>query len=254
MGAVIMRLYGTIIVAILLTVPASGQVASPQLPDLPAPPPWARPEGPPPESFKLDVRRGDEWRYEVRDFLTHEVKAELTFVVADVLADEIDVRVTSLNPTTKVEKTFPMRFDRDWRLIENPQILIKDRTEPSSVLDHPEIGKSWVYSYGLMHKSNGFTKTFYGRARIVAWERIVLGSGQAYDAFKIERRETDVRPADKDVATGAAPTASRVDVLTRDWWAPAVNRPVRGLFMTRINGRLLEGTDTGLIEYQRRSD
>jgi hypothetical protein len=238
---------------VVLAVPtAAQQTASPGVASE-FPPPGGQ-TAPPPAGVPIDVKRGDEWKYETRDFLTQEIKSKIRYVVADVLPAEIDVRLTYLDARNGRENSFLMQFDHDWQLLESPLLVFKDRTEPTSILEHLEIGKTWSYSYKSVQKTTGTAKTWYGKAKIVGWEKVILRSNRSFDAFKIERDETDEKPADGAVAPKAPSTANRTQVLRVVWFAPSENGFVREVSQTRVNGRLFDGYEQELLEYRRHQD
>jgi hypothetical protein len=105
------------------------------------------------------------------------VEATRTDVVADILPAEIDVRFTSLNARNRTEHM--AQYDRSWRLLESPAWLVKDRSEPGSFLESPQVGKTWIYSYASTQKSTGSIKKGYGRGKIAAWKKVILRSGES---------------------------------------------------------------------------
>lgn len=209
---------------------------------------------PPPVGAPIDVKRGDEWRYETRDFLTREIKSRMGYVVADVLPTEIDVRVAYVDARNGKESSLLMQFDHDWQLLETPLTVFKDRTEPTSFLQDLKIGKTWAYSYKSVPKTTGTAKVWYGQAKVVGWEKVVLRSNRSFDAFKMERDETDAQPATGNAASRASSAANRTEISRVIWFAPSVNGFVREVSQTRINGRLFDGYEQELLEYTRHSD
>ena len=196
----------------------------------------------PPTTIKIDVARGDRWTYEVRDGLTDELRHVFEYAVTDVSDSEIDARLRILNPVTNAETVSLVVFDRNWRRKETAAERFRPADEETGVPSDIQVGKTWQYNFEMSRNNLPSRVKFDGKAKVESWERIDLGNGLAFDAFKITY----------DASITPVVNNRKWQQRFEQWYAPAVQRYVRLSFESRLNGKLVESTAETLRDYQRR--
>lgn len=203
----------------------------------------AKPSDPnPPASIKIEVARGDRWTYEVRDDITDELKTILDFAVTDVTDSEIDTRVRYTNAATNAETNGVQVFDPHWRLKDNGAATYRPALEDGDIPADIQVGKAWSYSFEMSRINPPGNFRFAGKAKVESWERVTVGNGLAYDAFKIVFTSA-VTPV-----VNNRKWEERIEL----WYAPAANRYVKQIYESRQNGKLVEATIQTLRDYHRR--
>jgi hypothetical protein len=203
----------------------------------------AKPSDPnPPVNPKIEVSRGDRWTYELRDDITDELKTILDFAVTDATDSEIDTRVRYTNAATSVETNGVQVFDSHWRLKDNGVATYRPALENGGIPADIQVGKTWTYSFEMSRISPPANFKFAGKAKVESWERVAVGNGLAYDAFKI------VYNAAVTPVVNNRKWEERVEL----WFAPAANRYVKLNYESRQNGKLVEATSQTLRDYRRR--
>jgi hypothetical protein len=203
----------------------------------------------PPEIKSIDVKKGDQWVYEVRDSLTNEVKLSVSFTIADVSDTELDVRLRSKVVATNVEVSVLETYDRWWRKTEGPRATFKSNSPSFGIPEKLAVGQEWSYNYE-QHGTHPPIAVFKwaGHGEVVAWEKIALTSGESYDAFKIEFHEAS---ASSKFIDAGGPT-KRFESTVFEWYAPSVNRYVKRTVESRQNGKIYDAATEQLIGYSRR--
>jgi len=196
----------------------------------------------PPATIKIDVARGDRWNYDVRDDLTDELRRVVEVAVTDVTDSEIDVRLRATNVTTNAEATSVALFDRDWRQKETGQLMFHPADDQTGVPTDIQVGKTWPFKFQMTRANPPARGNFIGTAKVESWERVDLGNGLAYDAFKIAY-DSSVTPVVNN---------RKVEWHVELWFAPAAQRYVKRRLESRQNGKLVESTLETLRDYQRR--
>ena len=84
---------------------------------------------------------------------------------------------------------------------------------------------------------------FAGKAKVEFWERVAVGNGLSYDAFKIVFNSA-VTPVVNN---------RKFETHVELWYAPAANRYVKRRYESRQSGKLVEATVETLRDYQRRA-
>jgi hypothetical protein len=102
------------------------------------------------------------------------------------------------------------------------------------------VGKSWSFKYEAQRKGAAQTQEFSGVGKVAAWERVTLPNGAAYDAFKI----------DVAAAPRSAPAGRKVELHAMMWFAPAVNRVVKRVDESRVDGKLRDASEQTLRAYK----
>jgi hypothetical protein len=206
-----------------------------------------------PDVKSIDVKKGDQWVYTARDELTGEVKATVSHVVSDVADNEIDVRVISKAPSG-AEGTFLETYDRRWRKTEGAKFKFSKGQEFWGVPEDIAVGKEWSYSYEMRSLAGPLNFKWAGHGEVTAWEKVLLPSGQSFDAYKIEFHEATSRNAGSqiEIVTEATPANLNVQSSVVEWYAPSVNRYVKRTFEYRQKGKLLTAESETLTKYARR--
>ena len=196
----------------------------------------------PPVNPKIEVSRGDRWTYELRDDITDELKTILDFAVTDVTDSEIDTRVRFTNAMTNAETNGVQVFDPRWRLKDNGVATYRPALEHGGIPADIQVGKTWPYSYEMSRINPPANFKFVGKAKVESWERVAVGNGLAYDAFKIVFNSA-VTPVVNN---------RKFEEHVELWYAPAANRYVKQIYESRQNGKLVEATVQTLRDYRRR--
>jgi hypothetical protein len=149
----------------------------------------------PPAIKSIDVRKGDQWVYELRDELTDELKFTMSYAMSDLADNEIDIRVKTKAVATNAEGAYLEVFDRRWRKTEGTKFSFKKYQESWGVPDDLAVGKDWSYEYEMHVVGSVVNFKWAGHGEVVAWEKVTLPSGQSFDAFKIEYHEAISRSA-----------------------------------------------------------
>jgi hypothetical protein len=201
----------------------------------------------------IDVKKGDQWVYKVRDDITGTVKFTSTFAVTAVTDSEIDVRHQTKVGTNGQESSALEVYDRHWRMIEGPRGTYKSYSSNSGIAEELVVGKQWTYSYEHTPASGKTVWTWTGHAEVQAMETVTLPSGESFDAFRIEFVETTSKVSNPGILVigGDNEPTKRTDFKTVEWYAPKVNREIKRTYETRQNGKLFDAGSSELISYSR---
>jgi hypothetical protein len=198
----------------------------------------------PPVNPKIEVARGDRWTYEVRDDVTDELKTILDLTVTDVTDSEIDTRARFTNAATNAESTNVQIFDPRWRMKDDGAAIYRPAAEETGIPTDIQVGKSWSYNYEYSKVNPPANVKLVGKAKVESWERITVGNGLAYDAFKIVFNSS-VTPVVNN---------RKWEWHVVLWYAPAAHRYVKRIFESRQNGKLNDASVQTLRDYHRRAD
>jgi len=196
----------------------------------------------PPVNPKIELARGDQWTYEVKDDITDELRVILNLAVTDVTDSEIDVRARYTVVATNVETTGVQVFDQNWRQKENGVTICRPACPETGIPADIEVGKAWSYSFESSKITAPANFKFAGKAKVVSWERVAVANGLSFDAFKLVF----------DSAVTPVVNNRKWEQHVELWYAPAANRYVKRRLETRQNGKLVEATVETLRDYHRR--
>jgi hypothetical protein len=208
----------------------------------------------PPAVKSIDVKKGDQWTYEYRDELTGEIKYTVSYVVSDLTDDEIDVRFKSKATSSNAEITVLETYDRWWRKTEAPKYTFKKSLESTGIPDNLTVGKEWSYDYEAHSVDSPVNFKWAGHGEVVAWEKVTLPSGKAFDAYKIEYHEATTHAASNQIqiVSAATPGERKSETTIVEWYAPSVNRFVKRSYESRQNGKMMDSGSEVLTAYSRR--
>ncbi len=195
----------------------------------------AAPANPP-----IQVSRGDSWAYDLRDDVTDEAKGSIVFEVTKITDAGIETQVTRQIFATHAKTTSSELFDARWRMKDNAKFLFSPHLDSTGAPDDLQVGKSWSFKYEAQRKGAAQTQEFSGVGKVAAWERVTLPNGAAYDAFKI----------DVAAAPRSAPAGRKVELHAMMWFAPAVNRVVKRVDESRVDGKLRDASEQTLRAYK----
>jgi hypothetical protein len=196
----------------------------------------------PPVNPKVDVARGDQWTYELRDDISGELKLVVNLAVTDVADSEISARVRYTNVATNGEANAVQVFDRNWRQKDNGLTICRPACPGTGIPDNIAVGQTWAFSFESSKINAPATLMFAGEAKVASWERVTVANGLAFDAFKLVF----------DSAVTPVVNNQKVEQHDELWYAPAANRYVKRRYETRLNGKLVEATLETLRDYRRR--
>ena len=183
------------------------------------------------------VLPGDRWVYEVTDETTGDLKGTTTVVVVDVSENEINTRVSVRGATRPLQVV----FDRSWNRIDDG--IWKYRPSDGTGVRTPlEVGKAWRFESKASHFQRGTAFSITGQSKVVGAEKITTSAG-TFDTFKIE---SSIRQINTNDQTKAA------TVTITLWYAPSINRWVRKISKTQIEGRLRDSNTEELADYSRK--
>jgi len=152
----------------------------------------------------------------------------------------IETRVTQRRLATNAQVASVDVFDPRWRLKDNGKVVYRPYSDSSGVPEDLQVGKSWSFKFESVRKGAAQTQEFAGVGKVEAWERVALPSGSAYDAFKI----------DVAAAPRSAPAGRKVELHAMMWFAPAVNRVVKRVDESRVDGKLRDASEQTLRAYK----
>ena len=202
-------------------------------------PVWA---GDAPTVAKIEVRKGDEWQYVMRDMVTNKMTATTDTVVTDVGDDEIDVRVQSRDSRTLAENTIGSVFDRRWRKrMDSGGVDFSGFQDSWGVPERLDVGTNWEYHYEFRQEDFPMTVRIVGHGEVSKKERIIAANDVGYDCYRIEFEEAST------LALANGPFEFRVT----KWFAPEVNRYVRRDVELRQGSLLVQSTSESLSDYVR---
>lgn len=178
---------------------------------------------------------GDHWTYEIRDEITGRLSGTQRTTVTDVTPTRIVARYT-VEGVAAVSGNFI--YDRSWNVIENAPWRFSPH-DGQGVQFPLAIGKTWVIQADGVNDTSGAIAKIEIKSKIVGQETIASRAG-TFETFKIETQRT-ARP-------GKDPT--RVIETTRQrWWAPAIDRWVKGTNIERINKLVTRNETIEMTEY-----
>jgi hypothetical protein len=187
----------------------------------------------------IQVSRGDAWTYDLRDNVTGDLTGTVAIEVTKASDVAIETRVTQHKRDTNADSVSVEVFDARWRLTDIGKTLFKPYNDATGVPTDLEVGKSWSFKDEADRKGSTLKIEASGVGTVEAWERVTLPSGVAYDAFKI------------DVSLSSIAANSRKhETHSVIWFAPSVNRFVKRVDETRVNGKLQNATEQTLREYK----
>ena len=180
---------------------------------------------------------GDHWTYEVRDEITGTISAIRENVVTEVTPQEISVRFKVAGSSNQGLNV----YDRSWNVKStgNWKYSPNDGTGIQAPL---AIGKSWSFKSNDVNTAGGFTWNRAGNSKVVGKESVTTKAG-TFETFKIETTFSTRNVKD--------PTRKE-DVTSQTWYAPAINRWVKRVFVLRTDKHLKINNTFELTEYGRR--
>jgi hypothetical protein len=188
----------------------------------------------------IQVSRGDSWTYDLRDDVTGDIKGTLAFEVTKVTDAEIETRVSQEKEATNGRTTSTTIFDARWRMKDNGKFVFRPYLDTTGIPQDLQMGKSWSFKYASLRKGAALTREFAGVGKVDGWEHVTLPSGLVYEAFKIDVTAT---------ATLAG-NGRKLENHSIMWFAPAINRLVKRIDESRVNGKLEDATEQTLREYK----
>ena len=193
----------------------------------------------------IEVHKGDEWQYVIRDAVTGKTTATTDIVVTEVDPKEIDVRVQTRDSRTFAESTFGSVFDRRWRKrMDSGGTDFSGYQDSWGVPEQLEVGKSWDYHYEFRPEGFPMTARMVGHGEVTGKEQMAADNDVNYDSYRIEYEE----------ASTLALANGRFEVRVTVWFAPEVNRYIRRDVEIRQGSLLVQSLSETLSDYVRNDD
>jgi hypothetical protein len=202
-----------------------------------APSPQAAPMPPNTEETMEDAMPGDHWTYETRDEITGDVKSTVTYVVTDVTATAVSVRLNILgNPNAGF-----LGYDRSWNLTSDANWRYSPN-DGTGVRLPLAVGRTWSFQSNGVHSAQGVTFKRSGTSKVVGRESIATKAGN-FDAFKIET-SISLRNANDPTKKYAS--------TTQTWYVPEIDHWVKRVSTLRMDGQVRDSSSVELVEFGRK--
>jgi hypothetical protein len=193
---------------------------------------------------KIDIRPGDRWSYRVVDEIIGETKYDVTYTITEIDNSIISVSVEFNNYRQGSANTILQTYDDRWNFLGGPIWRIRPG-DPSYGVSLPlKVGLEWKTHFTATRNDRDIYSIADATTRVTAYEPVTLKFNYTYNAFKIDTEES--------ISTGVDRSVTKLK--TTSWYAPEVNRYVKRITETRIDGRLLSRTSEQLTAYTRRND
>jgi hypothetical protein len=188
----------------------------------------------------VDVSRGDEWIYEIRDSLTGEELSQESVVVVEKHADTIDTRLRITASKTGIERIGAATYDLFWRRLPDEISPGNGAQESWGVKPKLRIGEDWDYSFERPLMGSTIMMRWIGHGEALGAESVELPNGRTVQALKVEFFE---RPS---VAR------YRIEMHVVEWFSLEINRYVQRDVETRLDNKITDSTTELLQDYVRR--
>jgi hypothetical protein len=188
----------------------------------------------------VDVSRGDEWIYEIRDSLTGDPLSVESVVVVEKHANTIDARLRITASRTGIERVGAATFDLFWRRLPDEISPGNGAQESWGVKPKLRIGEDWDYSFERPLMGSTIMMRWIGHGEALAAESVELPNGRTVQALKVEFFER--------------PSVARYhfEMHVVEWFSLEINRYVQRDVEMRLDNKITDSTTELLQDYIRR--
>jgi hypothetical protein len=200
---------------------------------------------PAPTITSIDVKPGDRWVYKIYEDISGNLESTATQTLTEVQNNNFNVQYTSTRADTqRTTNPFLLVFDNNWNLIQDGDWSYRP-SEPYVGIKLPlKVGEQWNVTFQRTRHKPEVHQTFNETSKVVAWEHVKVRDGDDYDAYRIETTAQG-----KTIGN-----PKKFDVTGTFWYAPSVNRYVKRITETRVDGRLTTRYLQYLVAFTRRAD
>jgi hypothetical protein len=201
----------------------------------PVPPTFAEP---PSVTAMEEPQQGDYWSYEVRDEITGKLVGPRITTITEVTPTEISVRLSS---PSGGELGLSV-YDRSWNLKSGAPWKFTPH-DGQGIKSPLRVGATWALRAEGVESEHGIVWVRNGSSKVMGQEKAITKAG-IFDTFLIEATYTLRRSTDNGGNVN--------QIVSRTWYAPAIDHWVRRTLVARTDGHLRSNTTTELVAYGRR--